>query len=423
MTMGDHRETADLTRECPRAVPGDEREEVLAGLVLACARGLGPADVKRLLARFGSYRAVVAAALEGPTGGVPPGPACSIRTAASGGEARRALETASAAGARYGVPGGPDYPAALHEIARPPVGVYVAGLALAGLQPAVAVVGTRTATRRGAAIARDLAFDAASVGLAVVSGLARGVDTAAHEGALEAGGVTVAVLGSGLSRVYPRENEGLARRIRQCGALVSEYPMEMGPRAGAFPARNRIIAGLSAGVLVVEAGRRSGALITAARALEEGREVFAVPGSITEPLSAGPNGLLKAGAKLVEGIEDVLDELRPSWGPLWDRAGADVEAERPDGNGGGAAAPSDAARRLLGLLTEEPRTIDELAALSGLAADVVAYTLLKLELSGSAEMCPGARYARPGGRVLRETRPAEWPGGGSQADGVHGGTG
>jgi len=390
------------------------RAERFAGLVLSRARGLGGVGARTLRNALGSYRAVVETSLAGGRGAVPRALADAIRAAYEGGVARQDLVLAERGGARFAVPGGEDYPEILHGIARPPIGFYVAGLPLERLQPALAIVGTRAATRRGSAVARDLAFDAASAGLTVVSGLARGIDTAAHEGALEAGGATVAVLGSGLSRIYPSENARLAREIVRLGAIVSEYPMLQGPRAGSFPARNRIIAGLSAGVVVVEAGHRSGALITAARALEEGREVFAVPGPVTEPLSRGPNGLIKAGAALVEGIEDVLNELRPAWGPLWERAerapilegsaeaDADVADERPAAGpgaaGGSATGPSS---RIKALLTEQPLSVDELCELTGLAAGVVASTLFELELAGQASACPGARYASVKARVLK----------------------
>jgi len=384
------------------------RAERFAGLVLSRARGLGGVGARTLRSALGSYRAVVETSLAGGRGVVPGPLAEAIRAAYEGGAAGQDLVTAERAGARFAVPGSEDYPEILHGIARPPIGLYVAGVPLERLQPALAVVGTRAATRRGSAIARDLAFDAASAGLTLVSGLARGIDTAAHEGALEAGGTTVAVLGSGLSRIYPSENERLAREIVRSGAIVSEYPMLRGPRAGSFPARNRIIAGLSAGVVVVEAGHRSGALITAARALEEGREVFAVPGPVTEPLSRGPNGLIKAGAALVEGIEDVLNELRPAWGPLWEAqqdapaGGADVGDGRPAAEspeaGGAATGPSS---RIRALLTEQPLSVDELCELTGLAAGVVTSTLFELELAGQATACPGARYARAKARVLK----------------------
>jgi len=402
----------------------DVRRERLAALTLCAARGVGRGAALELRARFGSYRAAVEAVLSGEVGDA--GLVASIRDAARSGYAEEELRLARSIGARYSVPGGADYTDALEQITSAPVGLYVAGSPLRKLEPALAIVGTRAATRRGISVARDLACDAVASGLTIVSGLARGIDTAAHEGALEGGGRTVAVLGSGLGRVYPRENIGLARRIREHGALVSEYPVRRGPRAGAFPARNRIVAGLSAGVVVVEAGHRSGALITAARALEEGREVFAVPGPITEPLSSGPNGLIKAGAKLVESIRDVLEELLPSWGPLWEGAvypdggpgstepvGSEEDPMEPgrrqrgqdeSPQSGAQAGPRDDRTRLVGLLTDEPRSIDELALLSGLATEAVASALFDLELAGRAAACPGGRYARPRRRVIRESQ-------------------
>lgn len=412
---GPSRERADGAR-----VPASEEE---AALVLAASRGVGPAAASALRARFGSYRCAVSAAFGSSGGGMPGGLAAAIRRAVEGSAAHEELRLARAFGARFAVPGTADYPDSLAAIARPPVGIYVAGRAVSGLLPALAVVGTRTATRRGLAVARDLAFDVATLGLTVVSGLARGIDTAAHEGALEAGGTTIAVLGAGLMCTYPSENEGLATRIRSAGALVSEYPMRQRPCAGSFPARNRLIAGLSSGVLVVEAGSRSGALITAARALEEGREVFAVPGPITEPLSAGPNGLIKAGAKLVEDAGDILEELRGPLGMLtgdrgtggWSgggrpeaASGAQEVGGTPDGELRLAtkvvSEEIDEVSRVREQLSGEPRTVDELSALSGLPASVVASALLELELSGRASACAGGRYANPGGRAVRRHR-------------------
>ncbi len=411
--MGDRKRDHGARRAGP---PPRAEEEHEAALTLAAAHGVGPGAAAELRSRFPSYASVVTAALDGRDD-LPDRVAAAIRSSAAARAGRNELRLIRASGARYVVWGGDEYPVPLSVIARPPVGVSVAGLPLDRLQPAVAVVGTRVATRRGLTVARDIAFDIAAAGLTVVSGLARGVDTAAHEGALEAGGTTVAVLGTGLGCVYPAENAALARRIRRSGALVSECPIRQGPRPGAFPARNRIIAGLSAGVVVVEAGSRSGALITAARALEEGREVFAVPGPITEPLSSGPNGLIKAGAKLVESVEDILEELEPSIGsarppaappgPRKDAANGD--AAREDGGG------EDGRSRLLRQLAVEPRTIDELSARSGLTPSDVSQLLLDLELSGRACACPGGTYAmaearRRGGRRRNSGRSRRRPG-------------
>ncbi len=204
----------------------------------------------------------------------------------------------------------PDYPAWLSRIYDPPALLWVRGRLLAGEgERAVAVVGSRAATPIGLAFGRMLAADLATAGLTVVSGLARGIDTAAHQGALEAGGRTVAVLGSGLDVLYPEENAALARAIARDGAVVSEFPPGTRPWKGNFPRRNRTIAGWARAVIVVEAGERSGALLTARAALDEGRDVMAVPGHPTSPSAAGTNGLLRDGAALVRDAGDVLSEL------------------------------------------------------------------------------------------------------------------
>jgi DNA processing protein len=298
------------------------------------------------------------------------------------------LRTAARAGARFVLKGDGEYPAVLAAIARPPIGVFVQGADLSSLQPAVAVVGTRSPTPRGAAFARALAADLARAGLAVVSGLARGIDTAAHRGALEAGGRTVAVLGSGIARPYPPENEALAREVAVSGAVVSEFPPEQDPRPAAFPQRNRIISGLSAGVVVVEAGLRSGALITAARALEQGREVFAVPGPVEEPGSRGPHALLRRGARLVEGVEDVLDELDAAWGPFGSASAPHTAAPSAEVAAEGPAA------RVAALLSMTPVSPGELAARLGEPVEKVLSHLLALELDGLAAPAPGGRFVR-----------------------------
>jgi DNA processing protein len=339
------------------------------------------------------------------------------------------LELARRARARFALPGDDDYPDVLLEIAHAPVGVFVSGETLGGLAPMIGVVGTRTPTPRGAAVATELAADLVRAGLTVVSGLARGTDTRAHEGALDAGGRTVAVMGCGLATVYPPENAGLARDIAASGSLVSEFPMLAEPRPGCFPRRNRIISGLSAGVVVVEAAAKSGALITAARALEQGREVFAVPGPVDEPLSAGPNRLIKAGAKLTEDAGDVLDELERAWGPFpvarsdWTSTSgarpvdmachAVAPGERPapgagrgEASAGGCVGRPDVSlhRRVLSLLSLTPVSVDELVAGTGAPVAVVLSALLKLELACEAEPSPGGRFVLGSRARCRATR-------------------
>lgn len=371
-------------------------EEREAALVLACTVGVGPAIASDLLKRFGSYAAAVEAATgRGRAGGpLPDDLRARLAGTVASGRHRDELAVAKRAGARFAAPGDPDYPDLLAGIARAPIGLFVMGVPLASLLPAVAVVGTRSPTARGAAFARALAADISRAGITVVSGLARGIDTAAHRGALDAGAATVAVLGSGVAQVYPRENARLAREIASTGAVVSEFPPMQEARPAAFPQRNRIIAGLSMGVVVVEACARSGALITAARALEQGREVFAVPGPVDEPQSRGPNGLLKRGARLVEGIEDVLDELDAAWGPFGRDAAGSPEScgtgrrEAPDGPHG----PGGPAGRVAGVLSMTPLAPDEIAARLGEPVERVLSCLLSLELEGYAAAVPGGRY-------------------------------
>ncbi len=373
-------------------------EEREAALVLACTTGLGPGTASELLKRFGSYAAAVEAAVgPGGSGGALPSDlrARLAETVASG---RHLVELATArrAGARFAAPGDPDYPFVLAHIARPPIGIFVKGAPLGSLQPAVAVVGTRSPTPRGVAFARALASDIARAGIPVVSGLARGTDTAAHRGALDAGGRTVAVLGSGIAEPYPPENIGLAREIAASGAVVSEFLPTQEPRPAAFPQRNRIISGLSMGVVVVEAGARSGALITAARALEQGREVFAVPGPVDEPQSRGPNGLIKRGARLVEGIEDVLDELESAWGPFGGAAAGAWRSGAPGRRDGQdePSVPGGPAGRVAGVLSMTPLSPDEIAARLGEPVERVLSCLLSLEIEGLAAAVPGGRFVR-----------------------------
>jgi DNA processing protein len=369
---------------------------------------VGPAAAEALLSVCGSYAAAVASVAAGGAacGVLKPPLASRLREVVSSGRHLACLDDASRAGGRFVARGDPGYPTVLARIARAPIGVFVQGASPASLLPAVAVVGTRSPTPRGAAFARALAGDLARAGLSVVSGLARGIDTAAHRGALEAGGRTVAVLGSGIARPYPPENGALAREIAESGAVVSEFPPEQDPRPAFFPQRNRIVSGLSAGVVVVQAGPRSGALITAARALEQGREVFAVPGPVEEPGSRGPHALLRRGACLVEGVEDVLDELEAAWGPFGSagaRPGAcgDVPNDaRGGGPGSGPPAttgdegPGGHPGRVAALLSMTPASPGELAARLAEPVEKVMSWLLTLELEGLAAPAPGGRFVK-----------------------------
>jgi DNA processing protein len=266
--------------------------------------------------------------------------------------------------------------------------LWVSGDLEPGDALAIAIVGTRRASAYGMAAAERVAFDLAARGVTIVSGLARGVDTAAHRGALDAGGRTIAVLGAGIDVIYPPENGELARTIERRGALVSQFPPGMPPLAHNFPARNRTLAGLALGVVVVEAPERSGALITAGMAGELGREVFAVPGQITLETGRGSNRLIQDGAKLVRDWHDVVEELPNQW-----RSAVRSSSEQTKAADG--PAPDSEAGRILALLTpESPQHIETLIARRGGSAARVAAALLVLELEGQARQLDGQRWVK-----------------------------
>jgi DNA processing protein len=279
------------------------------------------------------------------------------------------------------------YPPNLREIHDPPIALYLRGQLAPDDRRAIAVVGTRRASSYGAVVAEALARDLAVRGITVVSGMARGSDSAAHRGALAARGRTIAVLPCGLDICYPPENRDLMEQIIASGAVVSELPFGTRPARMVFHARNRIISGMTLGTIVVEAPERSGALITAAHAAEQGRQVFAVPGSVNSSLSRGTHGLIKDGAKLVQTVEDVLEEVelpgRAAPGP----AAREQPAE---------PALSDEEKRLLALLTLEQRHADDLIEETGFAPSQVSSSLLMLELKGLVRRLPGNMFMRVG---------------------------
>jgi DNA processing protein len=289
--------------------------------------------------------------------------------------------------ARHLRPQDREYPSLLAAIPSPPE-LWMRGELQRDDALAIAIVGTRRASAYGLAAAERLAFDLAAHGVTIVSGLARGIDTAAHRGALEAGGRTVAVLGSGLQVIYPPENGELARTIERRGALVSQFPPGVPPLAGNFPARNRTLAGLALGVVVVEAPERSGALITAGLAGELGREVFAVPGQITIETGRGSNRLIQDGAKLVRDWHDVVEELPNHWRSA-------VRSSSQQSNAADGPAPDSEEGQILALLTpESPQHIETLIARRGGSAARVAAALLALELEGQARQLDGQRWVR-----------------------------
>ena len=283
----------------------------------------------------------------------------------------------------------PRYPAELVNINNPPLALFVVGKTELLAQPQVAIVGSRAATPQGLENARAFAAELARRGVIVTSGLALGVDGAAHQGALDGGGATIAVCGTGLDRVYPARHKALAHvLVEQGGALVSEFAPRTAAVASHFPRRNRVISGLSLGVLVVEASRDSGSLITARLAADQGREVFAIPGSIHNPLSKGCHQLIRQGAKLVESVDDILLELAPRLG-AWLR-----EAKAAEAPVYSTAADDPATATLFAALTDAPRSVDSLIAQTGLPAEAINTALLTLELDGRAGATAGGGYMR-----------------------------
>jgi len=283
-----------------------------------------------------------------------------------------------------------NYPRLLREIPDPPPFLYVYGR-LEGNSANLAVVGSRNATGYGLSTTKDLCTSLASYNLTIVSGMARGIDTAAHQGALAAGGKTIAVLGSGLERIYPVENRKLFHRIAENGAVVSEFPLMAGPEAHHFPIRNRIISGMSLGTVVVEATRKSGSLITARLAAEQNREVFAVPGSIQSFKSAGSHTLIKQGAKLVEHAQDVIEELVPLV-PFNQR----LENNSPDLTNKKLEFLSDDEVRVYQALDPYPVHVDDLARKISMQPGKLLSMLLKLELNGMVQQSPGKLFSTSG---------------------------
>ena len=278
-----------------------------------------------------------------------------------------------------------DYPPMLREIPDPPPLLYVRGNPALLSLPQLAIVGSRNPTPAGNENAKAFARSLVTGGLTVTSGFALGIDAAAHAGAIGAGGATIAVVGTGVDRVYPASNHKLAHQVAQTGAIVSEFPLGTPPLRENFPRRNRIISGLSLGTLVVEAALRSGSLITARLAIDQGREVFAIPGSIHSPLSKGCHRLIRQGAKLVETANDIIEELGALAGRL---------QQVSDNEGPGQTIKRSSDNGLLEYLGFDPIDIDTLVELSGLTPEVISSMLLDMELAGDVKSCAGGKYQR-----------------------------
>lgn len=370
-------------------------DQLAAWLRLTLLPGIGPAQQRTLLAAFGLPQHVFDSGRSAIAGVI--GAQAADRLLAPPDEARirGALDWAAQPGNHLITLADAEYPRTLLEIPDPPVVLYVKGDPALLQSPGLAVVGARSATPGGCANAEAFAEALAGAGLTIISGLALGIDAAAHHGALQApDGRTVAVIGTGADRVYPARHQKLAHQIVTHGAIVSEFPLGTPALPHNFPRRNRLIAGLARGVLVVEAAVGSGSLITARLATECGREVFAIPGSIHSPLARGCHRLIRDGAKLVETASDVLEEL--AWGnpgqrhpqPETARSHGTTSASRA------APAPSPEHARVLDALGHDPLDIDTLAGRCGLTLDALYAILLSLELDGQVGKVPGGRFQR-----------------------------
>lgn len=353
----------------------------LARLRLIRTQGVGPVTYSQLIARFGTAEvALEALPMLARRGGGKPPPIADADAIA------REMAATARLGARYLFLDDADYPALLAEIDNAPPAVMVRGDIALAHRPCIAIVGARNASAAACRFARELAHALAEEGTTVVSGLARGVDTAAHVGAL-GGGATVGVIASGIDISWPPENRDLQERVARDGLLIAEQPPGTEPRARHFPYRNRIISGLSAGTVVVEAAPKSGSLITARLAGEAGREVMAVPGSPLDPRAQGCNLLIRDGATLVQNAADVLEQVRP----------IDVRAVRSPASGFAAASLEDASDRERSVVTQllgpVPVLVDELIRQSALTPAVVHTVLLELELGGRLERHAGGRVS------------------------------
>lgn len=334
-------------------------------LALNKVEGLGPVKLKRLLEQYGSPKAICEA-LKCPLPDV---------------EAE--LTSLNRAGAEIIALDEPNYPPQLKNIHDPPPLLYIQGNLLPADSKAIAIVGTRRATRYGLETARKFAFELAQLGITIVSGLALGIDSAAHEGALQSKGRTIAVLGSGIDQIFPKVNIKLAGNIKTNGAVVSELPLGQKPEQWTFPQRNRIISGLSLGVIIVEGHYDSGAMITAKEALEQGREVFAVPGNVELEQSKGPHWLIKQGAKLVENVQDVLDELNIKFQASNVKIKPKVAKQQID-----LSKLSGDEQKVAKVLSFEPKHIDNISADSKMPIAQVASLLMMLEIKKIVRQLP-----------------------------------
>jgi DNA processing protein len=359
----------------------EERECAIAINTVVTVGGRRFADLMR---RFGSARGIIRAKEEElrQVKGIGKETAGRIRALSDGTALMREIQKAEELGVKIATQNDPSYPAALLNMSYPPPAIYILGEVLPSDAFSIAIVGSRRPSYYGRRVAGLLSKNATEEGLTVVSGMARGIDSAAHKGALAGGGRTIAVLGSGIDVIYPPENKELAQEIAENGAVVSEFPFGSCPFPQNFPRRNRVISGLALGVVIVQAGETSGALITADFALEQGREVFAVPGEIENPLSRGTHNLIRQGARLVEGIGDVLEEL-----------GIPTTREHNLENNSSKMRLSSREKRVLAQLGFSPMSTDDIVIATGFFPSTVTTTLVSLELKGIVTRVTGG-YVR-----------------------------
>lgn len=355
-----------------------------AYIALNMIRQVGPVRVRRLLEAFGSPVKVLHAGERElrSVDGIGPDVAESIRSWESQLDLGAEMALVRDFGAKVITMGCPDYPALLREIHDPPIVLYVWGELKDRDRHAIGIVGTRKPSHYGGECAKKLSYQLASAGVTVVSGLARGIDTAAHQGALAAKGRTIAVIGSGFLSLYPPENQALAEKIACSGALVTEFSMQVQADRQTFPMRNRIISGCSFGLLVVEAGGRSGSLISANQAGEQGRSIYAVPGRIDQPNAIGSNRLIQQGAKLITSASDILDDM----GLLFAETPSLSPSPAPELHGNEAL--------VYGAVGDEETHVDEIIARCGLPTHVASSTLLALEMKKLVRQRPGSRFVK-----------------------------
>jgi DNA processing protein len=385
-----------------------DRDDLAAWLQLMLTDGVGTVTARDLLLRFGLPSDILSAGFSALQKCVPEKIALALAgkpDTAMQLQIEKTLAWAAEPGNHVLTLADANYPQALLSIADPPPLLYAKGRTELLSRPGVAIVGSRNATAQGMQNAERFAQTLSNAGLCVISGLALGIDAAAHAGACSASpehGSTIAITGTGLDLVYPAKHRALAHRIAEHGCLLSEYPIGTAAIASNFPRRNRLISGMSLGVLVVEAALQSGSLITARSALEQGREVFAIPGSIHSPLAKGCHQLIRQGAKLVESAQDVLEELQlHALTPAAQQAvttstrptpNAAVKGQRP--STGVPAAVDEQARQVMQAAGHDPTSVDQLAERTGLAASEIQATLLLLELDGSVERMSDGRYQK-----------------------------